>query len=172
MNKEKTKFTSHKRYLFGLLFLEMQRRVITPKYTTSLLNLSGKKWIMNLIRCSSCEKFFCSVYVIGTTCFYECFHSKWYLEEVKVTLTVCYYHVTHEFQSESTLYSFPECQGTPYSKQAPYLKFKWQQRDSNPHHNHLVSKWTLNQKIQVIWRNQVYVSSSNVSTDTTVIVKG
>ena len=26
----------------------------------------------------------------------------------------------------------PECQGTPCSKQAPYLKFKWQQRDSNP----------------------------------------
>ena len=26
----------------------------------------------------------------------------------------------------------PECQGTPCSKQAPYLKFKWLQRDSNP----------------------------------------
>ena len=33
--------------------------------------------------------------------------------------------------SESTLYSLPECQGTPCSKQAPYLKFKWQQHDSN-----------------------------------------
>ena len=33
--------------------------------------------------------------------------------------------------SESTLYSLPECQGTPSSKQAPYLKFKWQQHDSN-----------------------------------------
>ena len=29
-------------------------------------------------------------------------------------LTVCYYHVTYEFQSESTLYGLPECQGTPY----------------------------------------------------------
>ena len=29
-------------------------------------------------------------------------------------------------------YSLPECQGTPCSKLAPYLKFKWQQRDSNP----------------------------------------
>ena len=38
-------------------------------------------------------------------------------------LTVCYYHVTYEFQSESTLLSLPECQGTPCSKQAPYLKF-------------------------------------------------
>ena len=40
--------------------------------------------------------------------------------------------VTYEFQSEFTLYSLPECQGIPCLKQAPYLKFKWQQRDSNP----------------------------------------
>ena len=57
-----------------------------------------------------------------------------------VHFTVCYFYVTHEFQSESTLYSLPECQGTPcrhkagtiFSKQAPYLKFKWQCQDSNP----------------------------------------
>ena len=34
--------------------------------------------------------------------------------------TVCYYDVTYEFQSESTLYNLPQCQGTPCSKQAPY----------------------------------------------------
>ena len=51
----------------------------------------------------------------------------------RVHLTVSYYHVTYEFESEFTLYSLPECQGTPCSKQAPYLKFKWQQRDSNSH---------------------------------------
>ena len=39
--------------------------------------------------------------------------------------TVCYY-VTYEFQSESALYSLAECQVTPCSKQATYLKFKWQ----------------------------------------------
>ena len=39
-------------------------------------------------------------------------------------LTVCYYHVTNELKSESTLRSLPECQGTPCSKQPPYLKFK------------------------------------------------
>ena len=44
---------------------------------------------------------------------------------------LCYYHVTYEFQSESTLYSFLECQGTPCWKQAPYHKFKGQQQDSN-----------------------------------------
>ena len=37
-----------------------------------------------------------------------------------------------KFKSESTLYSLPECQGTPCLKQAPYLNFKWQQRDLNP----------------------------------------
>ena len=52
--------------------------------------------------------------------------------EMDIMLTVCYYHVTHAFQSESTLYSWPECQGTLCSKQARYLKFTWQQRDSNP----------------------------------------
>ena len=126
-----------------------------------------------------------------------------------VHLIVCFYHVSYEFESESTLYSFlnvkqlpapsrrhiwrlsdyngtpthnhlvlkgirnhlaklakwlscvviiylygafdcmflschvrvwewihtlqvPECQGIPCSKQAPYLKIKWMQRDSNP----------------------------------------
>ena len=47
-------------------------------------------------------------------------------------LHACFYHVTYEFQSESRLYSLPECQGTPCSKQAPFLKFKWRQPDSNP----------------------------------------
>ena len=40
-------------------------------------------------------------------------------------MTVCYYHVKYEFQVEYTLYSLHECQGTPYSKQGPYLKFDW-----------------------------------------------
>ena len=38
---------------------------------------------------------------------------------------VCIYEWMH------TLY-LPECRGTPCSKQARYLKFKWLQRDSNP----------------------------------------
>ena len=50
-----------------------------------------------------------------------------------VSLTVCCYDVTYEFQSESKLYSLHECQGTPCSKQWPYLKFKWQQQESNQH---------------------------------------
>ena len=42
----------------------------------------------------------------------------------KVSLTVFYY-VMHAFHSEFALYS------TPCSKQAPYLKFKWQHWDLN-----------------------------------------
>ena len=80
-----------------------------------------------------------------------------------VLLTVCYYHVTYKFQSESTLYRLPECQGTPCSKQAPYLKFKWQQRDSNPqpltsltntfvskHTNTFINEW-LNIRLRTKW---------------------
>ena len=35
-------------------------------------------------------------------------------------LIACYYHVTCKFQNKSILYSFPEYQETPCSKQAPY----------------------------------------------------
>ena len=34
-------------------------------------------------------------------------------------LIAYYHHVTYAFQSESALYSVPEYQGTPCSKQAP-----------------------------------------------------
>ena len=49
----------------------------------------------------------------------------------RVHLTLCCYHVTYKLKSESTLDSLPECQETPCSKQALYLKFKWLERDSN-----------------------------------------
>ena len=39
-------------------------------------------------------------------------------------LAVCYYNAMYEFQSESTLYNLPECQGTLCSKQALYLKIR------------------------------------------------
>ena len=60
----------------------------------------------------------------------------------------CHVHISEWIH---TLY-LPECQGTPCSKQAQYLKFKWLQRDLNP--NHLVRKRTLNQlaKLAKWWR--------------------
>ena len=39
-------------------------------------------------------------------------------------LTVCSYHVTSAFQSESTLLELLECRETPCSKQVRYMKFK------------------------------------------------
>ena len=39
-------------------------------------------------------------------------------------MALCYYPVTYELQIESTLYSLPECQGTPYFELA-----------SSRHHN-------------------------------------
>ena len=65
-------------------------------------------------------------------------------------LRLCYYHVTYEFQCESTLYSLPECQGTPCSKQAPYLSLS----DSNEirTHNHLAKlvEW-LSVRLRTKW---------------------
>ena len=60
-----------------------------------------------------------------------------------VHLTVCCYHVTCKFQSESTLSILSECQETPCSKQAPYLKFKWQQQDSNRARGSLTFRQTI-----------------------------
>ena len=48
---------------------------------------------------------------------------------------LCHVHVWDWIH---TLY-FSESQGTPCSKQVQYLKFKWLQRDSNPH---VLSSWT------------------------------
>ena len=45
--------------------------------------------------------------------------------------TACANIILYFCKCNSTLYSLPECQGTRCSKQAPYLKFKRQQRDSN-----------------------------------------
>ena len=49
-------------------------------------------------------------------------------DEYNRNLSVCYYNVKYNFQSESTLYSLLVCHGTPSLEEAPYLKFIWQQR--------------------------------------------
>ena len=54
--------------------------------------------------------------------FYPTNHPKnHHFEKLKKTAgeIVCYHHVTCAFQSESSLYSLPECQGTPCTKQVP-----------------------------------------------------
>ena len=44
----------------------------------------------------------------------------------------CHYHVNYEFRSQSRLYCLSESEGIPCSNLASFLKFKWQQQDSNP----------------------------------------
>ena len=39
-----------------------------------------------------------------------------YLENNGKNMSVCYYRATYELQSESTLYSLPECEGALYLK--------------------------------------------------------
>ena len=59
------------------------------------------------------------------------------------SLTVCSYHVTYAFQSESPLYS---CLNVK-ELLARYLKFKWLQRNLN--HNYLVCNRTINHLAQL-----------------------
>ena len=51
---------------------------------------------------------------------------------MSLEVTVCYYNATYKFQSQPTPCSLPECQGNSSLKEAPYLKFKWQQRNLKP----------------------------------------
>ena len=52
-----------------------------------------------------------------------------------VSLTVCCYHVTYHFQSESTLYSLPECQESRHHI--------WSLSDNNGIRTHLFRKRSL-----------------------------
>ena len=51
------------------------------------------------------------------------------------------YYITYRFHSESTLYSWLECQESPCSKQAPYLNLSGSNRIQT--YNHLARKQTL-----------------------------
>ena len=55
-----------------------------------------------------------SFYILGSVVL-TVFHKNIFKNVIltNILLTVCYYHVTYEFQSESTLHSLSECQGTP-----------------------------------------------------------
>ena len=53
-------------------------------------------------------------------------------KNISQELRHCYYHVMYTFLEWIYTLELPECQGTPCSKQAGCLKFKWLQRESNP----------------------------------------
>ena len=57
-------------------------------------------------------------------------HLEWHGRPISFRLYVIIMSRT-SFRVNPHSISLHECQGTPCSKQAPYLKFKWQQRDLN-----------------------------------------
>ena len=81
-------------------------------------HLVRKQTLNHLAKLTKWLKFFVSTYLHGA---FDCM------------LLSCHVRDSAEF----TLYSLPECQGSPCSKQALYLKFKWQQR--GPNHNQSVA---------------------------------
>ena len=70
---QEIKFTSHKQYLFGLLFsIKVKEDSYRPKYTSSFLiclNLNDSQ----TFRSSSCKNFLPPVCIVDATCFDECF---------------------------------------------------------------------------------------------------
>ena len=81
----KTKFSSHKRYLFGLLFSRNAKKTQTDQsiqqlyqytlytqYKRSILCLEGN--VSKTFKVAAAEKSFPSMYIIDTTCFNECFY--------------------------------------------------------------------------------------------------
>ena len=85
----------------------------------------------------------------------KCFQSLLHKEMKRVTL-VCMFLSCHVRISEWIYTPYlPECQGTPCSKQARYLKFKWLQLDSNPQ---LLSSWIIVNISTFCWRTWQNVS--------------
>ena len=70
-----------------------------------------------------------------------------YNEKYSSFLTVCSYHVTYAFQSESTLYSCLSINELLVRNRGDIWSSMWLPRDSNPHH--LVFKGTLNHLAQL-----------------------
>ena len=68
----KTKFSSHKHYLFGLLFSRNAKKTMQTKVYYQLFYCL-KRNISQTLKSSSCKKSFPSVYIMDTTCFDECF---------------------------------------------------------------------------------------------------
>ena len=77
----------------------------------------------------------------------------------RIMMNLCYCLVVYEFQSESTLYSLPEWQGTLFSKRC----LIWSLSDSNEiwTHNHLVRERKLNHLAKLALTGWVLVYKLN-----------
>ena len=71
----KTKFSSHKHYLFGLLFSRNAEKTHTDQSILLTFLLWLKRNASQTLKSSSCKKVFRKcVYIMDTTCFDECFY--------------------------------------------------------------------------------------------------
>ena len=60
----------------------MQKTLEPTKAYHSFSYLVWKETIYKPLKVAAAKSLFSSVYVIGTTCFDECFYSLWYLEDI------------------------------------------------------------------------------------------
>ena len=83
----------------------------------------------------------------------------WVLTYANYPLTVCFYHVTYAFHSESTLYSCLDVKELLTWNRCDI----WSLSDCNGtwNHNHLVHKWTLNHIVKLARCKRVLLQSLN-----------
>ena len=70
---QEIKFTSHKLYLFGFLFSRNTKKTHTDLKTLQAFFLFSQKRRLRPSKVATVKNFYCSVHVIGRTCFDECF---------------------------------------------------------------------------------------------------
>ena len=69
----KTKFTSYKQYLFGLLFCKNAKKVHTDQIILQVFLLCLKRSVLQTFESSSCNKHFAKCLCYFRACFDECF---------------------------------------------------------------------------------------------------
>ena len=69
----KTKFSSHKQNLFGLVFSRNAKKAHTDQSILQTFLLCQKKNVSQIFKKAAAKKSFSSMYINDTTCFDECF---------------------------------------------------------------------------------------------------
>ena len=69
----KTKYSSCKEYLFGLLVSRNAKKAHTDQSILQTFLLCQKRNVYKPLKVAAAKKSFASVYIIDTTCFDECF---------------------------------------------------------------------------------------------------
>ena len=78
----KNRFTSHKKYLFGLIFSENPKKSHTNQIYYKFFYSAWREATHKPSKVATAKKIFSIVFVIVTTNFDKCFHSMWQLEDI------------------------------------------------------------------------------------------